>query len=1179
MRLNSITISGFKSFPNRTKLVFSRGVSAIVGPNGCGKSNVVDAIRWVLGEQSPSMLRAKAMENLIFSGTKDRPVNFAEVTLMLEDAGVVNIPGLEDASVIEVTRRLSRNGESECRINGRAARLKDIQYLFMDTGAGARAYAIVDQGKIGTFVDMTADDRRFLLEEAAGISKYKARRVEAESKLAQTRQNLERLEDLMSEVERQMKAIGKQAKKTQTYLGLRDLQDTLEKAVLAHEWKENSGKLHNIEKVHEELTARFAVLRAQTAAMNAAKDTREIEMLDMEKAMETLRRGAADAGERLNSLRETLSSREKGVISGENRLKDAQRTLSDISSREDGVRRRIDDLKTEIGSLEATAKDLLLKLTAGEQGMNEITLARDMLKNALEEVNVELVDAASMCAKFDSQRKTCGSQIERLKIRIKALLKEKDEIGRDSSKKDAEINNLEMAIERLAAGIRETEAGIAAAETERSALEQDLAAIRDRKQGLQSKLATCMARLDALRSIEDSMEGYGAATKALISSHKTFFALADLLDVKTGFESIVESALGHLIQAVVMENMEGFDDIEAFVREQQTGDLHVILPVAGTQALRKGDAGQEIVTARPPADGFIKNIASGLRIMPDLKTALYAFERDVENGDASSCIYITQMGDIIHARGSWGEVIIRGGREGGAGILSRRAELSRLSLEKDALEAELKGLESEETGMKAGLSSAGERFCALMKDKKRMSEEIAIKNGALERIKTRLESQRERILRLDMEKDQADSELMEMEIEFETAQTALEGAEKARKGAEARIREREDALKQQELALSRRRKSLEEVKIAIAGVRTRLDGKKQELLGMEQRLNRMQNEKKTALQIKNEMTSALDILRQGLNEAALKVDAQEEAVKKANVRLNEMRGLYDKKRQEIAGIEAAIKDSGIQAASLQDAIHQNELEMSAITQAMLFIKKAALDKYRADIEKAYESWLPDTFLPDEARDEIIRISKKIDAIGPVNLTALDEYREFEERHSYLAAQKEDLIKSVKDMEQAIRHIDKVSKERLMETIDAVNNGLSEVFPLLFEGGEARLEPTEEGNILDAGLELTVHIPGKRIQHLNLLSGGEKALAALSLIFALFLIKPSPFCLMDEVDAPLDEANTLRFCQLIKKIASMSQMVLVTHNQRVMEHADALYGVTMEENGVSKIVSVELTGRG
>ncbi|MDA8161545.1 MAG: AAA family ATPase, partial [Desulfobacteraceae bacterium] len=303
MRLNSLTICGFKSFPSRTRLVFSKGISAIVGPNGCGKSNVVDAIRWVLGEQSPSILRAKAMDNLIFSGADGRAVNFAEVSLNFDSPSHLNIPGLEDASEIEITRRLARSGESEYRINGKACRLKDIQYLFMDTGAGARAYAIIDQGRIGAFVEMDADERRFLLEEAAGVSKYKARKTEAAGRIAHARQNLERLEDLINEVERQRRAVGKQAKKTEQYLALRNTQEALEKAVLAYEWKENSTRLHILSRTHEKLTAGLSALNARISDIGLGEEAKKLELMDMERDMDALSKVIEGAEEKAKELK------------------------------------------------------------------------------------------------------------------------------------------------------------------------------------------------------------------------------------------------------------------------------------------------------------------------------------------------------------------------------------------------------------------------------------------------------------------------------------------------------------------------------------------------------------------------------------------------------------------------------------------------------------------------------------------------------------------------------------------------------------------------------------------------------------------------------------------------------------------------------------------------------------
>ncbi len=662
----------------------------------------------------------------------------------------------------------------------------------------------------------------------------------------------------------------------------------------------------------------------------------------------------------------------------------------------------------------------------------------------------------------------------------------------------------------------------------------------------------------------------------LSSNFNTLGILADLLETRPGLEELAEAGLGQTIKAVVLDNENTLEEIACFVKQKKIGDINVVLTNAAfahenTPAV---DGHAPIVKARAPADGLIKDLTSRWKITPDLKSGLDALKTDLAEGKGPY-VYITRDRDILHP---WGEIIIRGGG-GRGGILSRRADLSRLSAEMARLGAEIDGLKAEESGLSARRSKVYDGLKALMSDEGRTNEETAAQKRALERLEARLEAQTERMERLGMEGEQAQNELLELEIGLEAIEEALEEANRARAEAEARIRGREDALRQQELVLSRRAKALEEAKIDLAGVSTRLEGKRQELSSLKNRMERIRDEKGASLKTKNEAEAALNARQRSTLDAAAKAKAQEDAAGEARRRMETMRGLYDQKRQELARLEADIKDRGAEINSLRKDLHQNELDMGAISQTMQFLKKTAMERLQKDPEKWCEDWLPSRFLPDEARSELALIKEKIDMIGPINLGALEEYKELEERSGYLSAQKEDLNNSIKDMEQAMRHIDKISKERLKETLAAVNSGLKEVFPLLFEGGEARLEPTGSGDILDMGMDFMVHIPGKKIQHLNLLSGGEKALAALSLIFSLYLIKPSPFCLMDEADAPLDEANTLRFCRLVKKMAERSQMVIITHNQRVMEHADTLYGVTMEKGGISQLVSVELTGRG
>ncbi|UKL13469.1 chromosome segregation protein SMC [Dissulfurimicrobium hydrothermale] len=1173
MRLDSLIIYGFKSFPERTRLTFSKGISAIVGPNGCGKSNIVDAIRWVMGEQSPSILRAKSMENLICSGHAGKISNFAEVTLIIGDATAISLPWLNGAPDIEISRRLSRSGESEYRINGKGVRLKDIQYLFMDTGAGARAYAIVDQGKVGTFVDMDAEERRCLIEEAAGVAKYKARRLEAEAKLAQTKQNLERLEDLIIETEKQIKSLERQAKKTERYLTLRKSQEMLEKALLADEWLDKSDALNIASRSREDLVGRLAVLKSVESGLAAQKETKETELLELEKAIREIEEDIFAEEERLKGMKEVLSSQEKNLISEENRLKEAQTAISGLSSRREGIMRRIGEIKRDIEGLEEQNKGLLSDLRIQEDGINEAVEARNRVKRSLEEVKVELVDAASVCAKFDSRQKALASQAERLKRRLEALTEEKELLKEEKSGQETRARALEAEIKALEAEIKKKIHDISTAEAESFGLEQALSHLRNQKTQIDSSLAAVTARLNALRAIEDSMQGLGEAARSTLRHFKGLKALADLLIVKSGLESAAESALEKTIEAVIPEEETMLDEIIDFVKQKGMGDLRVLAPwlIDGPDS---GDEDDGVAAARPPASRVIRSISSGWRLIDDLDSAIKAFREAKAGGDLNAWYtYITPSGDILYP---WGEIVIKGGKNKGQGILSRKAEIARLAVEEKGLRLKSAEIASKEETQGMRLSDAVNRLKSLVKDKERLNNEVSRQKSELDRLKTRLESHEERQTRLDLEMDQIEDELSEVEADLEQTNAALDRAKRAKNEAENKIKGREDALRQQEAVLQRRQKVLEDMRIAAAGLNARLEEKRHELTVLEKKLARINEDIKAAGEIKTKVGSVLDSIRQSVTKTFKEVTEQEGLIETKRAKSKAIRCAFDEKRQELASLDVAVKKKLEETTLLEKELHQREIEINTLVQAMQFLKKTARERHQAEIEDDCHNWRPERFSSGEAKLEIAKISSEIDAIGPVNLTALDQYKEVEQRRSYLATQKDDLTNSINDLEHAIRHIDQVSRERLKGTIEAVNNSLAEIFPLLFDGGKAWLEPVGDGNPLEAGLDLAVHIPGKRIGHLNLLSGGEKALAAISLIFSLFLIKPSPFCLMDEVDAPLDEANTLRFCRLVKRIAQKTQMILVTHNQRVMEQAEALYGVTMEENGVSKLVSVKLT---
>jgi chromosome segregation protein len=1174
MRLNRLTLCGFKSFPERTRLAFPVGISAIVGPNGCGKSNVVDAVRWVLGEQSPSMLRARSMDEVLYSGDNGRLLNFAEVCLIVENNGSISHPDLQNTPEIEITRRLYRSGDSEYRLNGKVCRLKDIHYLFLDTGAGTRAYSIVDQGQIGAFVDMGPEERRHLLEEVAGISRYKARRGEAQRRMEQTKQNLERLGDLMAEIERQIRSLARQAKKTEKYLSLRQDQERLSRELLAHAWSGHAADKRDLKQKQESasliLAGHTARLSQQTAALEAA----EIELLELEDAVGTSADGVAAGENHLTGLREELSQQEKLLIREENHLKAAESTLSDLDARRVTMERREGDLRGAIGALRKTESELLFKVERDEEALGNVKSIRDQVRNSLEAVKVQLVDAAAKCARLDGKRRGLRDRRDRLEQRIGQKGHEVSAASAKASRMENDRLVLEAAIAQCRSGLEDIAAGVACLQEVRSALRDRLETAVSRRRGIEAERTTCEAQRKALESVDASGEGYSPATRALLHSGiETIGVLADLLQVTPGWEQVVELALGPTVQAVVTRDDAARDKALELIREGPGGEAHIIVADDGVVAIETVQGTLlDHVRSSSSVRGVIAAILRRFRVTPDLETALTARR---EHGDDAR--FITPRGEILEP---WGEIVVTGkGKAASSGILLRKAEIARLVARSSGL-ADLfleAGRREKEIG--AELSETDRQLEQVLLQRESLSKELAEKTRTLEGLAVGIDAQKERLAYVSLEIEQAREELLDVQSALEDLEEGLEAANRAKALAEAGIKGRDDALRQQEQVLARNRAALQGHKVELSRIQTQLEGQERELSGLEENKERTAADKAGALRKQEELARVLGERLGALKEVRLKVGVQEQAVSAARQRLGEMRKAHDGKRHILAGLQAGVKDLQATLRECEEQAHKNELALSGVCQSLEYLKKTCRERHQAAIEQCFGEWLPPLpFSPEETEEKISGIETRIQSLGPVNLAAVEEYKELDERRTYLKTQEADLLHSIEDLQQAINRMNRTCRERFKSAFDEVNRSLADVFPVLFEGASAELVLSGSDDLLDAGVEFLVHLPGKKIRHLNLLSGGEKAMAALALIFAIYFIKPSPFCLLDEVDASLDEANTTRFNRLIQKISEHSQVVLVTHNQRVMEVADTLYGITMEDKGVSKLVSVELAVR-
>ena len=1169
MRLNSLTLSGFKSFPVRTQISFTKGIVIIVGPNGCGKSNIIDALRWVLGEQSPSMLRARSMDDCLYSGDGDRQIDMAEVRLVIDTQGTRPFPELGDTPEIEIIRRIHRSGNTEYRINGKACRLKDIRYIFMDTGAGTRAYSIWDQAQISAFVDMGPEERRHLIEEVAGISKYKARRAEAEQRMSQTRQNLERLGDVLAELERHRRSLSRQAKRTEHYLELRREQDQLDQALLSHMWSTEMDRRTALEREKEGLSVALSGIQAGLSKEVSNKEGLGLKVLEAEEELAGIRRGLTGAEECLQGLREEAAGQEKLLIKDEDRLRSSEKALSEIEERQvqtglgdKGIREKIDSLKKE-------ETLCLANVSSGIKGVEESERITDQLKESLEAVKVQFVDAMARYTRLDSRRNSLRDRGDRLGQRLDRGEDDLQAISGEIKGLEDELAGLGIRAEECQARLDHLSQDEARYDAIASAQRGRLSEITQKRHEINSGLMDCSARLKALKAIEASGEGLSKGTNTLLGSDiPTLGVLADFLEVEPGWEHVIEIALGYGVQAVVMPDMETCDRAVALLKDRAGGRVSLIIPRTDYRPGKKREGTLlEVVKARSPVGIVAADILTRWKVVSDLRAALEA-----RSGQDQDLFYITRDGEVLTP---WGELAFGGQGKASSGILARKAEISRLSIRKNELDRSYSQVCSEEEEIKKVLLEAEIRLKGLNKEKRQVLEALAGHNRERDRLLLKIESKKERSQRIGFELEQAREEVCGLETSLKELDGLIQVANAARTEAEGHIKGREDALRQQAQVLSRRREALEGHRIELARIQTQLQEREQELQRLADRRARLIQERDALLEERQGLEGRLGERTRSLRDVRLKIEAQEKVISNTKRRLEDAEEEYDRIRQAVAAVDVRIRDLEGQVRDLEGQVHKNELALSEVEQALLYLKKTAQERHQKDIEKWCDRWRLSPFSPDAARERIKEIAHAIDQLGPVNLGAVEEYRELEERRNLLNSQKEDLLNSIKDLEQAIKRINHICRTRFKEALDSVNKSLSDVFPMLFEGGSAELSLTQGGDMLDAGLDYLIRLPGKRIQHLNLLSGGEKTMAAMALVFAIYFIKPSPFCLLDEVDAALDGANIVRFKRLIKKISEQSQVVLITHNQKIMEAADTLYGVTMEDKGISKLVSVEL----
>ena len=1179
MRLDSVEIVGFKSFCDRQELSFRGGVTGIVGPNGCGKSNISDAISWVLGEQSVKSLRGTAMEDVIFAGSQSRqPLAMAEVNLKVSGLNGNSPDGIPECVV---TRRLYRNGESEYLMNGKVCRLRDIHELFMDTGLGSKAYSIIEQGKIGLILSSKPADRRALIEEAAGITKYKARRRQTALKLEAAQQNLLRVNDIVHEVEKQLESLKRQAGKARRYRVLRDEMIAVQRVLFGR-------RFLDLQEQSRALSARLADESGREQAAAIALEAEEAQV-------EARRGGLYDAEGALEQARARLAELTLAVDRHQGRsgycreqIEETERRRTDETREAEELQGRVAPLGAELAVRREDETRLRTRLAEAEEEARradeaaQAAAARQREAEAEQETTREnQVSLLGRRAALQNARSSVTGNADRAAADLVKLAAEIEELDRDRRRIESlrgDARSREEAADHLVAHLSEQrqEAASRGAEARRRAAEheREADALRSERDGLAGRLA----------SLEDIMATHAAfdeGARALLAgpdSIEVLGVVADAVEADSAHERAVEAFLGHRLQAVLVADAGRAGRGVRFLEESGAGRAALLLLDAATGPA-DGSRLRDIALREPRVRGLLSERyrVTGLHAGAIRKTLPDALV--VESFDDALAVThahgpvpcVTPSGETLHG------AVAEGGR-GGKGLLAPRREIREVTSRLGELETLLASARARvaaetmvATAAEAETAALAERIHAAEKELVAVRRDLAAADEEAARLHRKAAV-------LDTERSQAEQERGTAAVRLAELEAALDAAEAERDRGAGRLAVLATAVASARTATEAAHAVSSEERSAVAGLRERAAAAETERRRFEDDWRELEGRIAAGKSRAEELARRHDALR---SERAESERLLAVALTDRDGVTGEAAGAEDAVREirnELEGREVALKERRRERGMLRDALAELEVARARTDSDLDHLVRECQQAVGATAAEAAAALTDEDRVAEppalEARVQELR--EKLEHMGPVNVLAVEQAQELEDRHRFLTAQRQDLVESIAEMDRAIKSIDRTSKERFREAFQVINQHFGEIFRQLFGGGTAGLTLLDEEDLLESGIDVMAQPPGKRLQYVMLLSGGEKALTAISLLFAIFQYKPSPFCILDEVDAPLDDANIGRFVRMLEGLKDQTQFVLITHSRKTMEIADQLYGVTMEEPGVSKLVSVRFS---
>jgi chromosome segregation protein len=1223
MYLKNLTVFGFKSFADKTALNFQPGVTAIVGPNGCGKSNVSDAIRWVLGEQSAKALRGGEMADVIFTGTDGRkPMGMAEVSLTLGDMDEDHLraAGVEMAyNEVTVTRRIFRDGNSEYFINRTSCRLKDIQQLFMGTGVGRTSYSILAQGHITQILSSKPEDRRLIFEEAAGITKYKSQKKESLRKLEYTDQNLLRIADLIREVKRQIGSLQRQAGKARRYKQISQELQHLDTQLARHQF--------------DVLQAEIAEKQTAAEKLRGEIETGSADVLRCEDEIKQLR-------ERLSELEHEVAEKQQHGLElkgetdrHESRIQFNEERLRELASQNAQALAEITQAEERCHAASSELKAVTERLTASENALLQHRLTLEQKQWALNTVEEDLRQRQDALRKAQSEAFAAAQDLTRIRNEITALDLQKQGNSIRLEKLSAEKVQLEEERTRLEARLQEFTVSVEVeklnAQTKRGSVEQRQNRLRELQVELQASSAEQdqflqaqaekRSRLNILEQLEGSHEGFSVGTQAALrQSRKVIGSLADRIRVPDQYVVAVENALGHHLQLVLTEQPESAQQILADLTANKSGRASVaalsieytndkqlffegeMAPGSGLDVIQNGLQNGQVIHAlavvqgEPSVEKLLKALLGRTFIASDLATAT----AQIQNGHAG-CDFVTLTGDLLSRHGVYtgGYLNGNGNPKAPASILGRKNQISELHGELTEVQLRVADMSrkrgallSEQTELQASLQQAQTEL-------REQEVAIATREGEFNALQNSNRLLHQKI------------ETVVFEVQSLAAQEQ-EGSQK-RSALAARLNEqetRERAGQEQVAALTAELENLRqqrdaahaaltESKVALAAEEQLLASFRQQQQSLEQRIGELTQ---MLEQRRNEVSSFIGRKEQAeseIQDSRSQIGRLQHEREQVNTQTAELLARKQSQEGDVTTREEKLREQRQQLTQLQEQRGALDVELAQKNMSVQNLRERIQQKYHVNLDDVRSECITITFADEGAAkvhvmtpeemaaagastdwntvaQQIEALQKRLDEIGPVNLVAIEEYEETEQRYQFLTKQNDDLVQARVQLLEVINRINVQTRQMFTETFEKIRDNFRLMFTEVFGGGKADLILSDLNDVLESGIEILARPPGKQLQSISLLSGGEQTMTAVALLFSIYQVRPSPFCVLDELDAPLDESNINRFVRILQRFIANSQFIVITHNKRTIGMADVLYGVTMEERGISKIVSVK-----